>query len=449
MATDDMLRDLGDGLILRRARPADREMLAEFHANILLDADEEPPAARLYYFVLDLMSDAHPLCGAEDFTVVEETATGKIVSSMVLISQTWSYEGIPFKAGQPDIVSTDPAYRRRGLVRAQMAEIHRWSAQRGELVLGITGIPWYYRQFGYEMALSLDAHRLAYRANVPRLNDGEPEPYCFRPATVDDLPFIMTMYEEATSRSVVAAVRDEDLWRFDLAVRHQKNGTSSEIRVIEAREREGEPLARAVGLLIHSRKLWSGGLGVRLCEVKPGLPWLAVAPSVMRELDATGEAYARRDGGDFVSFGFDLVANHPLYPTIRDRLSASSPPYAWFLRVPDLPAFLSHIAPALERRLAASPQAGYSGELTVNFFRSGIRFTFDAGRIGVASWTPERFEAGDALFPDLSFLPLLFGFRSLEEIQYAFPDCSTASDDARALLPILFPKRDSRVWSGG
>jgi hypothetical protein len=169
----------------------------------------------------------------------------------------------------------------------------------------------------------------------------------------------------------------------------------------------------------------------------------------MRALDATGEAYARRDGGDFVNFGFDLVANHPLYDTIAEALPKTSPPYAWYIRVPDLPAFLSHIAPALERRLAASPQAGYSGEMTINFFRSGIRFTFDAGRIAVASWTPERIEAGDALFPDLSFLPLLFGFRSLEEIQSHYPDCSTATDVARALLPILFPKKDSRVWSGG
>lgn len=441
----DILRDLGDGLILRRAGLADREALAEFHAHILVDADEQPPADRLYYFVLDLMSDAHPLCGAEDFTVVEETATGRIVSSMVLMSQTWAYEGIPFRAGQPDIVSTDPGYRRRGLVRAQMEAVHRWSAERGELLQGITGIPWYYRQFGYEMALSLDAYRVAYRANVPKLTEGEPEPYVFRPATADDLPLIMAMYAQSTARSVVAAVRDEAHWRFDLERRHEKNGTRSEIRVIAAREREGEP----VGLLIHSRKLWFEGLGAWICEVRPGVPWLKVAPSLLRELDQTGDAYARRDGGEFVNFGFDLGRNHPLYDTIPDRLPRSSPPYAWYLRVPDLPAFVSHIAPALERRLAASAQAGYSGELTLNFFRSGIRFTFAEGRIAVESWSPERIEAGDALFPDLSFLPLLFGFRSLEEIQFAYPDCATASDDARALLPVLFPKKDSRVWSGG
>ena len=230
------------------------------------------------------MRGDHPLCRAEDFTVVEETATGRIVSSLVLISQTWTYDGIPFKVGQPDIVSTAPEYRRRGLVRAQLEEVHRWSAARGELAQGITGIPWYYRRFGYEMALSLDAARVAYRVNVPNLNDGEPETLLFRPAETGDLPFVMAMYEQSAARSLVAAVRDEALWRFDLEGRHEGNGMSSLISVIEARERPGDP----VGLLMHARRLWGTELGVRLCEVRPGVPWLAAAPSLLRRLDATG-----------------------------------------------------------------------------------------------------------------------------------------------------------------
>ena len=441
----DTPRDLGDGLLLRRARLADREAVAELHATILIDVDEEPPAPRLYHFVRDLMSGAHPQCRAEDFTVVEEAATGRIVSSMVLISQTWTYEGIPFRVGQPDIVSTDPGYRRRGLVRAQLEEVHRWSAARGELVQGITGIPWYYRQFGYEMALSLDASRVASRAAIPKLNDGEPEPFVFRPATTDDLSFVMAMYAQCAARSVVSAVREEALWRFDLEQRHERNGMSSHLRLIAAREQPGQP----VGLLMVPRRLWGAELGVRLLEVRPGVPWLTVAPSVLRALDATGADYAPRDGGEFRGIHFALGETHPVYDTVPDRLPTINRPYAWYLRVPDLSALLNRIAPALERRLAASAQGGYSGELRCNFFRSGIRFIVAEGRISVEPWQPERIEAGDALFPGLSFLPLLFGFRSLEDIQRAYPDCALATDEARALLPILFPTKASQVWSGG
>jgi hypothetical protein len=348
--------DLGDGLVLRRATLADREAVAEFHANTLLDVDEEPPLQRLYHFVLDLMSGEHPHGRPEDFTVVEDVATGRIVSSMGLISQTWMYEGAPFRMGQPDIVSTDPAYRRRGLVRAQMAVIHRISAERGEMMQGITGIPWYYRQFGYEMALSLDASRSSRPADVPRLREVESESFLFRPATAADFPFIMAWFARSTARSAVAAIRDEAFWRYELEGRDPRNGASSEYRLIEPAS-GGEP----AGLLVHARKLWDGDVGVRLYEVRAGVPWLAPTPGVMRYLDAVGGAYASRDGVAYEGIRFELGESHPLYETVPERLPRIGRPYAWFIRVPDLPAFLGQIAPALEARLANSPQAGYSG----------------------------------------------------------------------------------------
>ncbi len=287
-----ILRELGDGLILRRARSEDGEAVAAFHANTLLDVGETPPLERLYYWILDLMTGKHPTFRPGDFTLVEETATGKIVSSMALLSQTWAYDGVPFPFGQPDVVSTDPAYRRRGLVRAQFDEIHRWSTERGELVQGITGIPWYYRQFDYEMALSLDAHRAGFPSLVPRLNDGDREPFVFRRATPSDLPFIAEMYQQAIARSVVASVRDEALWRFDIEGRSPKSGNGREFRVIEAADGPGEP----VGLVIHSRKLWGAALGVRLYEVKAGVPLLAVTPSLLRYLETVGADYPARRG---------------------------------------------------------------------------------------------------------------------------------------------------------
>ena len=62
-------------------------------------------------------------------------------------------------------------------------------AERHERMQAITGIPWYYRQFGYEMALNLDGGR-RYRPHIPRLKDGETEPYRVRPVTAADLPCI-------------------------------------------------------------------------------------------------------------------------------------------------------------------------------------------------------------------------------------------------------------------
>jgi predicted acetyltransferase len=81
---------------------------------------------------------------------------------MCLIPQTWTYAGVPFGVGRPEAVGTDPDYRRRGLIRMQFEVLHGKSAAMGHLVQGITGIPWYYRQFGYEYALDLDGGRIPY-----------------------------------------------------------------------------------------------------------------------------------------------------------------------------------------------------------------------------------------------------------------------------------------------
>jgi hypothetical protein len=438
-----MLRDLGDGLILRKATPQDRERLADFHANTLLEIGQTEPDMGLHAWMLDLMSGAHPTFRPGDFTIVEDTTAGKIVSSIGHISQVWTYEGIPFKFGQPEIVSTDPAYRRRGLVRAQFDEVHRWSAEHGELVQGVTGIPWYYRQFGYELALNLGGSRVGYKPQVPRLKEGEPEPYRFRRATTADIPFLMQMYAQATSRSLIASVRDEALWRYDIEGRSEMSDFRAELRVIET------PQGETTGVLMHSRKLRNSGLGARLYEVKPGIPLLAVTPSAMRYLEAAGEEYAKRDGEQLAAVGFVLGEQHPVYDTIPDRLPRVRKPFAWYVRVPDLPAFLEHIAPALEKRLAQSPQSGYTGELKVSFYTKGLHLKITNGSITIQAWKPDRIEEGDAFFPDLTFLQLLFGYRSLEELQHAFPDCSGGTDAARALLPILFPKKPSNVWAGG
>jgi hypothetical protein len=44
-------------------------------------------------------------------------------------------------------------------------------------------------------------------------------------------------------------------------------------------------------------------------------------------------------------------------------------------------------------------------------------------------------------------LQLVFGYRSLGELEHAFADCRATSNDARVLLDVLFPRLPSRVWA--
>ena len=97
--------------------------------------------------------------------------------------------------------------------------------------------------------------------------------------------------------------------------------------------------------------------------------------------------------------------------------------------------------------MARSITPGYTGELKLSFYRQGIRLTFDDGRVANAeAWLLSHEDSGSAAFPGLTFLQLLFGYRTLDELQAAFTDCWVEDDDARALIEALFPKLPSAVW---
>jgi len=434
-------RDLGDGLILRRATPADVDALADFNAQIHRDRGMEEPNPRVRAWVQDLMSGAHPTFRPEDFTLVEDTRTGAVVSSLNLISQTWAYEGIPFKVGRPELVGTHPDYRRRGLVRAQFEAIHRLSAERGEVVQAITGIPNYYRQFGYEMTMTLGGGRIGHKSHVPELKEDESEPYRVRPATEDDLGFIAELYESIADRQPVHCPRDEARWCYELNGRSASSDSRRLLRVIES------DTGDSVGFLTHSDWLWDKQMWLSMVELKPGTSWLAVTPSVIRYLWTTGEAYAARDEKECQAFGFGLGEEHPVYTAFASRLPEVRAPYAWYIRVADVVDFLRHVAPVLERRLAASDVEGYSGEIKVSFYRSGLLLKLEQGRLTeIADWSPEPSDWGNVAFPGLTFLHLLFGYRNCDELWHIFRDCWTDNSEVRSVMDRLFPKRPSCVW---
>ncbi len=445
MIPPTLIRDLGDGLVMRHASPADADALAEFNSRIHSDDGPDQPDEGVAAWTRDLLTRPHPTMAPGDFTLVEESATGRIVSSLNLIPQTWAYDGVPFGVGRPEAVGTRPEYRRRGLVRAQFEEVHRWSLERGHLAQAITGIPYYYRQFGYEMALDLEAGRSGYAPQVPQLKDDQAEPVSIRPATEADLGFIAELYEQTVGqREPVTCVRDAAIWRYELDGR-SSDFTRNELRVIEA---DGEP----VGYLAHTAKVWTGKPGVRVVlvayELGPGASWVAATPSVIRYLWQTGEAYAARQGQTLQRFAFGLGAEHPAYVAFPNALPSVRPPYAWYVRVPDLAGFLRHVTPALDERLARSLAAGHSGEVKLSFYRSGLRLVLERGRLtGIEPWQPRPEEEGSAGFPDLTFLQLVFGRRTPDELREAFADVWFDGDTTRALLMALFPKRPSNVWA--
>lgn len=172
-------------------------------------------------------------------------------------------------------------------------------------------------------------------------------------------------------------------------------------------------------------------------------------PSVLRGLEAqVPEVYvAGHKTPPATAIRFYLGREHVALRLLSDTI-ATPPrePYAWYVRVPDMPAFVRHVAPVLEQRLAGSAVAGYSGDLRITFYRGGLRLVFDGGRLTTAEhWQAPQWEPkAQAGFPPLVFTQLLLGHRTIDELRHIFPD-AWVSDEARPLLEALFPRQQSWV----
>ncbi len=440
--------ELSGGLLQRWSTPEDTGNIAQLCGLVFRDKEDEPLNIRMMESVHRHTSGNFPLMGPGDYAVIEDTGKegNPLVACTCLWRRKWEYEGIAFGVGQPEFVATHPDYRNRGLIRKLFEMVHARSEAEGHLVQGITGITYFYRQFGYEYALELEGRRVTYLSLIPKAQESTPEPYSLRTATPEDIPLLMELYNRQRSASMIWSIASERFWLYQIEEVQDPTvvGKQMCVRMIV------DEASAVQGYLMVATKRWSESLDVYALNIAAGVSWQAVAPPLLRALQAYGLQIpaVRPDVPPFHEISFWLGSAHPVYEVLGEALAPYyEPPYAWYVRVPDVLAFIRHIAPALERRLANSPAAVYSGELTLDFFRGGLHMVFDKGHIEhLEPWrAPAYKNTADASCPALVFLQLLFGYRSLDELRYAFPDVRVENSNAEVLLNALFPKKFSWV----
>ena len=441
-------RESGNGLVQRWSTPEDTEKIALLCGMVFRDKADEPLNARMIDAVRRQMSGDYPLMGPGDYAVIEDTSKEghPLVACTCLWRQEWEYEGVAFGVGQPEFVATHPDYRNRGLIRRLFEMVHARSEAEGHLVQAITGIPYFYRQFGYEYALELEGRRVTYLSLIPKAQESAAEPYTLRAATNADIPQLMELYNLQRSTSMIWAILSERFWRYQ--VEEVKDpltaGKGMCVKMIV------DNVGTVQGYLMMATRRSGSTLRVYALNLAPGVSWQAVVPALLRALQAYGlqMPVTEPDAPPLNGISFVLGSAHPVYEVLGKTLAPFyEPPYAWYVRVRDVLAFLQHIAPVLERRLANSMAASYTGEFTLDFFHGGVRLVFDKGRITkIEPWRAPTYKSdADATCPALVFLQLLFGYRSLDELRYAFPDVYIEKNGAEVLLNALFPKKCSWV----
>lgn len=410
-----MKQDVGGGLVLRTAvGPEDIARAAAF--NGLIHGLELEP-------VIHSLMTHYPGIDGQDLFLVEDENTGQIVSSLLLIPWTLAYEGVPLPVGEMGMVGTLEAYRRRGLVRVQDAYFKQRLRERGCLLSLIQGIPYFYRQFGYEYALPLEGGLLLNSRDLPRA--AHEAVFSFRQASIADLPELICLYKQAAEDLAIGAVRDRQIWTYLFS---QNTGAlACENWLVE------DATGRAMGYF----RLPEYHFGEELVVNEVSRLDHDTALAVLRWLKQT--AAERKKPG--------IRLNLPPSCTLM-RLAHSLGvhdlgTYAWQVHIPDFAALLRAIGPVLERRLVESPFARLSRSLTLCFYRYSVRLEIAEGKVVEVTLAGPC--DGDICFPPLTFIPVLFGYRTVEQMRTVYPDLSVPNAD-KLLVETLFPLMDSFVY---
>jgi N-acetylglutamate synthase-like GNAT family acetyltransferase len=427
MPTSIGLQTFPNGLRLRQATIQDRQAVANFVSRWLHEA--------LGINAYDLMSGEHPTTKPSNFVIVTN-ADEQIVATAGLIEQTWAYEDVSFGVGTPEFVATHEDYRRQGLMTAVIEAVHRVSKLNGQVVQAVNGIPYFYRQFGYEYALDADDRRVL-RADafvVPATTA-----YHVRRAQVEDIPALLAIYERQRAGKLITNVMDAQRWQFDLT----GHSVGSDIKMRHYSVLDGD--RRIVAYF----KLWgdeddpNGEAVINEFGVVDEAMIVPIMQAVVRSLAEVTLQAELPDALTRITLG--LGRAHRVYEVMQRYLVQSGRPTSWYIRVPDVAEFVRHIRAVLERRLARSMYAGVSREVVLSFYTEALTIKIAAGQVVSAVITPLDAVAEDAIsaaFPPLVFLKLLFGYRGLDELLYAYPDVQISEADEE-LVRVLFPKQDS------
>jgi hypothetical protein len=408
------LRDLGNGLVMRSVAGADDvARVASFDA--LIHGAGSEPTWRAWM-------TAHPDADPNGWLFVEEQPGGRVVAALCLLPWRLRYCGVELRAAEMGVVGTLEEYRGRGLQRALNARFDALLRAGGFDLSHIQGIPYFYRQFGYEYAMPLEAWWRLEHHMLP----AEPlAGYACRPASAADTPMLVRFYDEAAVALDVAAVRDETAWRYLLGPALETE-TAAETWIVS------DAASGAAGYFRVAHHGFGEGLIVSEGSSMPAVVALAALHTIGR--------LARERGKPFVRL--NLPRHHPLVVAGRALGAYGGHAYAWQVRLPDPAALLQKLAPVFERRLEASTFAGHTKEFVISLYRESLVLRFDAGHlVHVGHEPPGR--AADLRLPPPLLAPLLLGHRTLAEISHMYPD-ATADAAGRPLVEVLFPPL--RAW---
>lgn len=362
----------------------------------------------------------HPRMTLEDFFVAKHL--GRVVAGLCLIPTEWSIGEVPLKVAELGCVATRQEYRGRGLQRGLMAEYDNHIRKHEFDVSAIEGIPFFYRQFGYEYALPLDEQVRIKLDKIPASESKD----TIRSFGKCDLNKAMELLNRSQQKFYVHSIRDEKLWRLQ-----------EETRMVAENEFNSYSVEKNQAMIAYFRTS-QNPKKKELClrEITNVDP--STADSIMQFLKQEG-----------LQNGFETLVctiSHD-EPFARHLMATGYArqcrPYAWQIRIDDHLTILRKLKALFEKRLESSDYNCFTRIVNLSFYRYTIQLTIEKGRITNIENIEDCMNKTVRFNPNV-FPQLLLGYRSREELEKIYPDF-IVQPAYRRLIDILFPKKSSFI----
>jgi hypothetical protein len=413
------IQSLGTHLVLKHATIEDAPRLNAFNALI---------HSRYVGVQTEAMMLHHPTIQPENFIYIEDETTGQIISSLGLLPWCWRFDEIELKVGEMAIVGTLPEYRRQGLVRILVNHLKEILAEEEYDLSFLGGIPYYYRQFGYEYALPLEGYWHLPLYLIPSAVENPPA-YTFRDATTEDIPILMTMYEAAARELNITTVREAEVWRYQIEHKAETDSGAYTLLLVD-------PSGKLAGYV--RLKKFGMGSGLIVCEASNFT--FREVPALFQRLK---EIAIERGIDSYIRFA--LPASAVLTQAAKAWGAQFDGYYAWQIHIPDIARLLRTMIPLFERRIAASPFAGLTQTVRINLYRQAYEMIFENGTVTAVNVLGFQDWPGMICIPPDAFTQLVMGYRTAEELREIFPDLM-AWGESRSLLAVLFPKTNAFIY---
>ena len=361
----------------------------------------------------------HPEMNKEHFFVVKHG--NRAVAGLLLVPQVWRLGEIELKVAEMGCVGTDPEHRRKGVQWILNNEFDKYARENGFDLCALAGIPYFYRQFGYQYAVELDYSTELKVEDLPEMDTGIMVEK-FEETHIDKADEILRKTQE---RYLVRSVRTKGIWRMQLTT-----GTyGGELYEANVFTRGGE-IAGYFRYVVDDEKKT---INIRELGISENVSVEEIAATIRKQASEKGLTELKTGLSHLDEFSRYLIS----------RGAKTNRPYAWQVKIIDLPGFISKIKPVLEQRIENSEYTGLSKDITINFWKYAVKMKIEEGKIVSIE---RAFGEKDRTigFNPYAFMKLALGYKSRMELEKMYPDFRVRGN-LEGLIDVMFPKQSSYI----